>query len=88
MRKQPCAAALTTLLGALALVACDGDAGNAPGAVSEGEAQALEEAAAMLDERQLPEGTLPPDGLSQDSSADTGAAEAGVPASPQEAQTQ
>ena len=44
----------------LTLSACDGGTGAAPGAVSEGEAQALEEAAEMLDERRLPEGTLPP----------------------------
>lgn len=45
---------------ALALSACGPSGGSAPGAVSEGEAQALEEAAEMLDERRLPEGALPP----------------------------
>lgn len=44
----------------LILAACDTSGGSAPGAVSEGEARALEEAAEMLDERRLPEGTLPP----------------------------
>lgn len=45
----------------LALTACDtGGGSSAPGAVSEGEAQALDDAADMLDERQLPDGALPP----------------------------
>ncbi|QFT76569.1 hypothetical protein [Erythrobacter sp. THAF29] len=43
----------------MALAACDGSSGSAPGAVSEGEAQALEEAAEMLDEQRLPDGVLP-----------------------------
>ena len=42
------------------LAACNPPGGSAPGAVSEGEASALEEAAEMLDERQLPQGALPP----------------------------
>lgn len=41
------------------LAACGSGTGSAPGAVSEGEARALEEAADMLDERRLPEGALP-----------------------------
>lgn len=49
----------------LALSACEGSSGQAPGAISDGEAQALEEAAQMLDERRLPEGTLPPTALPQ-----------------------
>lgn len=48
-----------TLAAVTSLAACDGG-GGAPGAVSEGEAKALEEAAEMLEERQLPEGALPP----------------------------
>jgi hypothetical protein len=44
----------------LTLAACGSDGGSAPGAVSEGEAQALQEAAKMLEERRLPEGALPP----------------------------
>ncbi len=57
----------------LALAACNPSTGSAPGAVSEGEAAALEEAAEMLDERRLPEGTLPPiDGpLPTEQSGDT-----------------
>lgn len=47
---------------ALLLSACDAGGGSAPGAVSEGEARALDEAAEMLDERRLPEGVLPPTG--------------------------
>ena len=48
-------------LGAISLVvaACDNSGGMAPGAVSEGEARALEEAAEMLDERRLPDGVTP-----------------------------
>ena len=44
----------------LALSACDNSGTAAPGAVSEGEARALDEAAEMLEERGLPEGALPP----------------------------
>ena len=51
--------AIATL--ALALAACRGEPASAPGAVSAGEAQALEEAAAMLDERKLPPEALPPE---------------------------
>lgn len=45
----------------LSLAACDSFADDsAPaGAVSEGEAAALDEAAKMLDEQRLPEGALP-----------------------------
>ncbi|QUL37095.1 hypothetical protein [Erythrobacter sp. JK5] len=42
------------------LAACDGgSSGSGPGGVSEGEARALDEAAEMLDARQLPDGALP-----------------------------
>jgi hypothetical protein len=45
----------------LALAACDSAGPGAPGAVSKGEAQALEEAAEMLDQqRSLPPDTIPP----------------------------
>ena len=46
----------------LLLAACDSGPGGAtgPGAVSEGEAQSLDDAAEMLEERRLPEGALPP----------------------------
>lgn len=50
--------ALSGALG-LFLAACDGSAGTAPGAVSEGEARDLERAAEMLDERRLPDEALP-----------------------------
>lgn len=45
----------------LPLAACDSGPSDAapPGAVSEGEAAALDEAAKMLDEQRLPEGVLP-----------------------------
>ena len=47
----------------LLLVACDAPGGSSgPGAVSEGEARALDEAAEMLEDRQLPEGVLPTQG--------------------------
>ena len=47
----------------LLLGACDsGTGGTGPGAVSEGEARALDEAAEMLEERRLPDGALPPTG--------------------------
>lgn len=54
-------ASAALLAPALLLVACDGGSGSSsgPGAVSEGEARALDEAAEMLEERQLPEGVLP-----------------------------
>ncbi|MEL7188660.1 MAG: hypothetical protein AAGK17_03830 [Pseudomonadota bacterium] len=42
------------LLISFALSACSDEADEAPGAVSEGEAQALEEAATMLDETRAP----------------------------------
>ena len=44
----------------LILSACDAGSSSAPGAVSPGEAEALEEAAEMLEERRLPDGALPP----------------------------
>nr|WP_298931571.1 hypothetical protein [uncultured Erythrobacter sp.] len=43
----------------IALSACGNSGGTAPGAVSEGEARALEEAAEMLEERRLPDGVVP-----------------------------
>ncbi len=51
---------LTMAGAALLLAACDGGGtSGGPGAVSEGEARALDDAAEMLEERALPEGTLP-----------------------------
>ncbi len=50
-------------LAAVVVSACNSgpaDSGDTvPGAVSEGEARALDEAASMLDEKRLPEGALP-----------------------------
>lgn len=43
------------------LAACGGDGPDAPGAVSQGEAEALEQAAEMLDQRRLPPEALPPE---------------------------
>ncbi len=54
-----CLPPAAALLLALALAGCGEDGARAPGAVSPGEAKALEEAAAMLDERRLPPEALP-----------------------------
>lgn len=43
------------------LAACDSGGAEAPGGVSAGEAQALDEAAEMLDKRTLPPEALPPE---------------------------
>lgn len=56
--RLPLAAALAL---PLALTACNGDGASAPGGVSPGEAEALDDAASMLDERQLPPEALPSD---------------------------
>ena len=54
------AAPVLLSLAACALLAACGDSGaEAPGGVSEGEAQALDEAAEMLDKRSLPPEALP-----------------------------
>jgi len=45
----------------LALAACGSEGASAPGGVSPGEAKALDDAAAMLDQRQLPPEALPTD---------------------------
>ena len=57
MLRQPLVAML-----ALALAACGGEGASAPGEVSAGEAEALDDAAAMLDERRLPPEALTTDG--------------------------
>ncbi|TRD11198.1 hypothetical protein FGU71_04580 [Erythrobacter insulae] len=58
------------------LPACDNSGGTAPGAVSEGEARALEEAAEMLDEKRLPQGVVPdPDAPANLEPAETETAE-------------
>lgn len=44
---------------AFALAACGSEVPDVPGAVSPGEAKALDEAAEMLDERRLPPEALP-----------------------------
>lgn len=80
MRSGYRAAALITILAAVS--ACNEQGGSAPGAVSEGEAQALEEAAEMLDERQLPEGVLPPVEMTRDGEATP------EPENPQEVETE
>ncbi len=58
-RRRTCGTA-AILAAAILLSACDSSGAAAPGAVSEGEARALDEAAEMLEERNLPEGALPP----------------------------
>lgn len=60
MPRLPLAGALAPLA-ALALAACGDEAAEAPGGVSPAEAKALEDAASMLDERQLPPEALPTD---------------------------
>lgn len=46
---------------ALVLAACESEQARDPGAVSPGEAKALDDAASMLDERRLPPEALPTD---------------------------
>ncbi len=58
--RRPLACALALAL-PLALPACGDEGASAPGGVSPGEAQALDDAASMLDERQLPPEALPTD---------------------------
>ncbi len=58
---------------ALTLAACGSEGASAPGGVSEGEAQALEEAASMLDERRLPPEALPPEAQPADLTGDKAA---------------
>ena len=57
-RHLPHLLGLAALLPALA--ACGDGGAEAPGGVSQGEAEALEDAADMLDERRLPPEALPP----------------------------
>jgi len=57
MPRLPLAAAL-----ALFLAGCGNERVDAPGAVTPGEAEALDDAASMLDERRLPPEALPSDG--------------------------
>ena len=80
MRRLRNGIALAANLGALAaLSACDSAGGSAPGAVSEGEAQELQDAAEMLDERQLPDGVLPPIGIEDASALDESARQTETP---------
>lgn len=60
MPRLPLAGALVPLA-VLALAACGDEAAETPGGVSPAEAKALEDAASMLDERQLPPEALPTD---------------------------
>ncbi|MFU7526910.1 hypothetical protein [Qipengyuania sp. ASV99] len=73
---------------ALALSACGSAGSSAPGAVSEGEAQALEEAAEMLDERRLPEGALPPVGAVPPPAAPESPSQAANPNSQEQADSE
>ena len=57
IRRRTAIAASAVL--SLALAACDSAAVEAPGAVSQGEAEALDDAAEMLDEQRLPDGVIP-----------------------------
>ena len=58
MPRLPFAAVL-----ALVLAGCGDEGASAPGGVSAGEAEALEDAAAMLDERRLPPEALPSEAM-------------------------
>ena len=53
------AGASCLLAACLCFTACSDAGGSAPGAVSEGEARALDEAAEMLDQKRLPDGAVP-----------------------------
>ena len=53
------------LLPAILLAACGSGSETGPGGVSEGEAEALDEAAEELDKQQIPEGAVPPLDLPQ-----------------------
>lgn len=55
---RPLAAALA-LVFPIAVAGCGDGGASAPGGVSPGEAKALDDAASMLDERQLPPEALP-----------------------------
>jgi hypothetical protein len=62
MRGWRTPASLLVPLAALALLAgCGSGGASAPGGVSQSEAKALEDAAEMLDERQLPPEAVPPE---------------------------
>lgn len=71
MPRLPLAAALAL---PLALAACGDEGASAPGGVSPGEAKALEDAASMLDERQLPPEALPTDAATAPAPQASGAA--------------
>lgn len=67
------AAALLLPLALLpALAACDSAGVDAPGGVSAGEAEALDDAAEMLDQRRLPTEALPPEAAPAELTGDTG----------------
>lgn len=61
---------LFCLVLAFVLAACSEERASAPGAVSEGEARALEKAAAMLDQRRLPPEALPPEAAPREMTGD------------------
>lgn len=58
----------------LALAACGAESASAPGGVSPGEAKALEDAAAMLDERRPPPEALPTESAPAEMTGDASAA--------------
>jgi hypothetical protein len=59
---RPSLAATLALILPLGLSACGDETANSPDEVSPDEVKALEDAASMLDERQLPPEALPPEG--------------------------
>jgi hypothetical protein len=58
---------------AFILAACGEDAARAPGAISEGEAKALDAAASMLDQRRLPPEAIPPEAPAAEMTGDSAA---------------
>ncbi|TMM48365.1 hypothetical protein [Qipengyuania marisflavi] len=62
--------AAIALAGLIALAACSGsDEPADPTAITANEAQALDEAAEMIEQRRLPEGTVPAEAGAQDAAA-------------------
>lgn len=69
MRRAPALPLALALLPVLA--ACDSAGADAPGGISAGEAEALNNAAEMLDQRRLPPQALPPEAAPAEMTGDT-----------------
>lgn len=68
MTKRP--AVVSLLMSGVLLSACGSGGADGPGSVSPDEAEALDDAAEMLEEGRLPEGALPPVGVPADAPQD------------------